>query len=522
MAAGSRPDSMTGPRTVRPSGADTRTVPGIRIRQANDAPVRSDRAYVLYWMVAARRARSNFALERAVELAVELGRPLVVFEPLRVDHRWASDRLHAFVLQGMADNARAFARTPVRYFPYVEAAPGAGRGLLEALARDAAVVVTDDAPAFFLPRINAAAAGRLDVRLEAVDGNGLHPLFAVGRVFATAFSYRAHLQKTLPDHLDAVPRPDPLAGVRLPPPPTLEAVCAGWREAPPALLTGTADVLARLPIDHDVMPVAIQGGAAAGRARLKAFVDRDLATYADDRHDPDDPRTSGLSPYLHFGHVSAHEVFDAVMTREGWTRRKLAARGGGKREGWWGVTRGAESFLDQLVTWRELGFNAAMHLPGHDRYESLPAWAQATLAAHARDRRPHRYDHDAFERAATHDPLWNAAQTELVRDGRIHTYLRMLWGKKILEWSRSPEDALATMIHLNDKYALDGRDPNSISGIFWCLGRYDRPWGPEREIFGTVRYMSSENTARKLRVKGYLARYGPSAVGPLATRPRRG
>ena len=158
---------MTGPRTVRPSGADTRTVPRIRIRQANDAPVRSDRAYVLYWMVAARRARSNFALERAVELAVELGRPLVVFEPLRVDHRWASDRLHAFVLQGMADNARAFARTPVRYFPYVEAAPGAGRGLLEALARDAAVVVTDDAPAFFLPRINAAAAGRLDVRADA-------------------------------------------------------------------------------------------------------------------------------------------------------------------------------------------------------------------------------------------------------------------------------------------------------------------------------------------------------------------
>ena len=117
-----------------------------------------------------------------------------------------------------------------------------------------------------------------------------------------------------------------------------------------------------------------------------------------------------------------------------------------------------------------------------------------------------------FEGAATHDPLWNAAQTELVREGRIHTYLRMLWGKKILEWSRTPQDALDTMIHLNDKYALDGRDPNSCSGIFWCLGRYDRPWGPEREIFGTVRYMSSENTARKLRVKGYLARYGPSSL----------
>ena len=513
---------MTGPRTVPPSGADTRTVRSVRIRRANDAPVRPDRTYVLYWMVAARRARANFALERAVELAVELGRPLVVFEPLRVDHPWASDRLHAFVLQGMAENARAFARTPARYFPYVEAAPGEGRGLLEALAANAAVVVTDDTPAFFLPRMLVAAAGRLDVRLEAVDGNGLHPVFAVDRVFATAFSFRAHLQKTLRGHLDDVPRPDPLAGVRLPSPPALDAVRARWREAPPALLSGTADVLATLPIDHDVVPVAARGGTDAGRARLKAFVDRDLATYADDRHDPDDPRTSGLSAYLHFGHISAHEVFDAVMTHEGWTRRKLAAGGGGKREGWWGVTRGAESFLDQLVTWRELGFNAAAHLPDHDRYESLPAWAQATLAAHARDPRPHRYDRDAFERAATHDPLWNAAQTELVRDGRIHTYLRMLWGKKILEWSRTPQDALATMIHLNDKYALDGRDPNSFSGIFWCLGRYDRPWGPEREIFGTVRYMSSENTARKLRVKSYLARYGQPAAGPLAVRERRG
>lgn len=497
---------------MRPSPADTRPVPAVRIRLANDAPVRAERACVLYWMIAARRARSNFALQRAVELARELARPLVVFEPLRCGYAWASDRLHAFVLHGMADNARAFARTPVRYFPYVETAAGEGSGLLERLAADAAVVVTDDAPFFFLPRMVAAAAGRLGVRLEAVDGNGIHPVRAVDRVFPTAFSYRAHLQKVLRGHLDDVPAADPLAGVRLPPAPAFEAVTARWREAPAALLAGSVAELARLPIDHRVAPVEARGGAEAGRARLAAFVGRDLETYAEDRNDPDEPRTSGLSPYLHFGHLSAHEVFEAVMSHEGWTRRQLAASGGGKREGWWGVGRGAEAFLDQLVTWREIGFNAAAHLVDHDRYETLPAWAQATLAAHAADPRPHRYDREAFERAATHDPLWNAAQTELVRDGRIHTYLRMLWGKKILEWSPTPESALETMIFLNNKYALDGRDPNSYSGIFWCLGRYDRPWGPERDIFGTVRYMSSENTARKLRVKGYLARYGRPAL----------
>jgi deoxyribodipyrimidine photo-lyase len=497
---------------VTPRAADTRPVPAVRIRAVNDAPTRPERSWVLYWMTAARRARSNFALQRAVELAVELNRPLVILEPLRCGYGWASDRLHTFVLQGMADNARAFARPGVRYVAHVEGAAGEGHGLLEAFGRQAAAVVADDAPYFFLPRMLAAAGPRLDVRLEAVDANGLHPIRAIDRVFQTAFSYRAYLQKVLPRHLEDVPREDPLAGVRLPPAPGVSAVMTRWREASPELLAADRLALARLPIDHLVAPVATRGGAETAAARLRAFVERDLAHYADGRRDPDADRSSGLSPYLHFGHLSAHEVFAAVMTRERWTRRRLAAAGGGKREGWWGVGAGAEAFLDQLVTWRELGFNAATHLEGYDRYESLPAWAKATLEAHAGDRRPHRYDRDALERAATADPLWNAAQTELAREGRIHGYLRMVWGKKILEWSATPREALDTMIHLNDKYALDGRDPNSCSGIFWCLGRYDRPWGPEREVFGTVRYMSSENTARKLHVKGYLQRYDPARL----------
>ena len=167
----------------------------------------------------------------------------------------------------------------------------------------------------------------------------------------------------------------------------------------------------------------------------------------------------------------------------------------------------AEAFLDQAVTWREVGYNFCAHRSDFDRFESLPEWARATLARHAADPRTVVYDLGAFAAAQTHDPLWNAAQTQLVVEGRIHNYLRMLWGKKILEWTRSPEEALDVMIELNNRYALDGRDPNSYSGIFWVLGRYDRAWGPERPIFGTVRYMSSENTARKMNVKGYLRRF---------------
>jgi deoxyribodipyrimidine photo-lyase len=169
----------------------------------------------------------------------------------------------------------------------------------------------------------------------------------------------------------------------------------------------------------------------------------------------------------------------------------------------------AEAFLDQLVTWRELGVNMCAHRADYDSFETLPAWALRTLAKHARDRRSVLYTAEQFERADTHDPLWNAGQRQLVQEGRLHNYIRMLWGKKILEWSRQPEDALNVMLELNNKYALDGRDPNSYSGIFWVLGRYDRPWGPERPVFGTVRYMSSENTARKVRVREYIRRFAP-------------
>ncbi len=149
------------------------------------------------------------------------------------------------------------------------------------------------------------------------------------------------------------------------------------------------------------------------------------------------------------------------------------------------------------------------HPDTYDRFESLPAWARATLGKHEADPRTYRYGLETFERATTHDALWNAAQGQLVREGRIHNYLRMLWGKKILEWTATPREALAVMIELNNKYALDGRDPNSYSGIFWTFGRYDRPWAPERPIFGSIRYMSSENTARKMSVRGYVRRYAP-------------
>ncbi|UCH35952.1 MAG: deoxyribodipyrimidine photolyase [Armatimonadota bacterium] len=487
-------------------------VPELRVERINSAPVRADGDFVLYWMIASRRTTCNFALQRAVEWAKELGKPLVVLEALRVGYRWASDRLHRFVLDGMSDNARRFENRSVLYHPYAEPEPDAGKGLLAALAGRACVVVTDDFPCFFLPRMVGTAAGRLLVRAEQVDSNGLLPLRAADRVFTTAYSFRRFLHKHIAPHLSAFPAADPLAGVKLPRLRALPGdITRRWPKASPQLLRGDATALAALPVDHAVGVTETRGGSAAAAITLKRFVRQRLPDYADARNEPEREVTSDLSPYLHFGHISAHEVFAAVTKCEGWSLDDVAPKATGSRSGWWGMSEPAEAFLDQLVTWRELGFNMCFMQNDYDRYESLPDWAKRTLAKHAGDARPYVYAQEQLETGRTHDPLWNAAQMQLVREGRLHNYLRMLWGKKILEWSPTPQDALRTMIELNNKYALDGRDPNSYSGILWCLGRYDRAWGPERPIFGTVRYMSSQNTARKVRVKEYIRKYVPGA-----------
>ena len=478
----------------------------VRVTVRNERPERAGGRFVVYWMIASRRVRANRALARAVDAARRLGVPLVILEALRADYRWANDRLHQFVIEGMADNANALAGQPVTYWPYVEPAIGAGKGLLEALSADACLIVTDDYPCFFLPRMVATAAARVPVRLEAVDSNGLLPMRATDRAFPTAFSFRAYVQRTVRPHFASWPGAISFDGLASPAP-LPPSIAARWPATPAAELADPARLVAALPIDHSVAAAPIRGGAVSARRALDRFVNLRLTMYADAHSHPDLEGTSGLSPYLHFGHLAATDVFDAVMTAEGWTSRQIAPGSGGRREGWWGASRSAEAFLDQLVTWRELGFNLCVTEPAHAQYRSLPVWARATLDFHAADRRPYIYSRRRFEQAATHDPVWNAAQRQLTRDGWMHNYLRMLWGKKILEWTPAPDEALETMIEVMNRFALDGRDPNSYSGYTWTLGRYDRPWPPERPVVGTIRYMSSTNTVKKLKIKQYLDKY---------------
>jgi deoxyribodipyrimidine photo-lyase len=484
------------------------SVPQIRIQKSNDAPVNPEGDFVLYWMIAFRRVNWNFSLERAVEWSKELNKPLIVLEALRCGYQWASDRLHQFILDGLADNARSLKKTNVLYYPYVEEVKGEGKGLIEALAEKSCVVITDDFPSFFLPRMIAAVSRRLPVLLEQVDSNGLLPVRAADKVYTTAFAFRRFLQKKLPGYFTERPKANPLSRVKLP---GLGALPKGiekrWPMASLHLIKGSPEVLAELPIDHDVQVVEERGGPKQAKLVLKKFLENRLSLYPEDRNHPDEEGTSGLSPYLHFGHISVHEVFDRVLKKEEWSSKMISSKTTGSRSGWWGMSEAAEAFLDELVTWRELGFNMCWQRKDYDQLKSLPEWAMKTLKRHEKDKRPYLYTLEELQKAKTHDPLWNAAQIQLIQEGRIHNYLRMLWGKKILHWTKTPREALKVMIELNNKYALDGRDPNSYSGIFWVLGRYDRAWGPERRVFGKVRYMSSKNTARKLRVKSYLNKY---------------
>lgn len=484
----------------------------LRLKNCNLLPIHKSGQFVLYWMLSQRRVTHNYSLERAVQWAKKLNKPLLILESITLVYEYASPRQHVFLLHGMVDNLQRLQNKAVTYYPFVERIPGERADLLRALADLACVVVVDDFPMAMHQELIFDAGLELPCKLEAVDSCGLLPLQATEITYPTAFAFRRFLQKNLRTHLKSFPIPDPLARISLPKYHLPSELTRCWPVANPKALLADQIWMNELPLHHEVTPVTTPGGTTAAAAHLKTFLEYKLPHYADDRNQPEQDWSSGLSPYLHFGHISVHHVFTELAQQEAWSIDKLSDSVAGKKENWWGMERNAESFLDELITWRELGYNFNHLRDDYKQYNSLPPWALKTLNEHKRDPRKWLYSKEEFEAAATHDPLWNAAQIQLRTEGKIHNYLRMLWGKKILEWSASPEAALEIMLELNDKWALDGRDPNSYSGIMWCLGRYDRPWFPEREVFGQIRYMSSTNTAKKLKIKDYITNYSACAL----------
>jgi Deoxyribodipyrimidine photolyase len=348
--------------------------------------------------------------------------------------------------------------------------------ILYRLAERAACVVTDDYPAFIAAANNRLVPSKVDVAYHAVDSSCVVPMSNFEKREWAAYTIRPKIHRLLPDYL----KPLEMAKVKR----RFDGVLPEFhvdlrKEDIPALVAGCE-------IDHAVKPSnGFRGGSVAARRLLDEFLESKLRRYARERNDPSAHATSDLSPYLHFGHISALEV--ALAARDYAEEHRLVAL----------------EFLEELIVRRELAFNFARHTEKLDSLEALPDWARKTLAQHDGDARDPRYTPAQLEAAETYDPLWNATQKELLLRGKIHGYYRMYWGKKIIEWAATHAEALSVMVHLHDRYALDGRDPNTYTNILWCFGLHDRPWF-ERPIFGQVRYMSLDGMKRKTDVQAYI------------------
>ena len=477
----------------------------------NKADWNRDGDYLVYWMQASRRVEYNFALEYAVAVANQLQKPLLIYEGLNVDYPWACDRFHHFILEGMREHRDYFTQQDkkgVSYVPYVESDKGQGKGLIYALAEKACGIITDEYPVFIIREHNERVAKKLSIPFITIDTNGIIPLGITDKDPYSAYLFRKIMQKYVVDALSHPPMERPLDNLKdwgefsLP---------EGFEERykfDQQHLDGLDEFVSSLPIDHEVDKVDKIGTRAEAIDRMNHFVEFKLSRYEEDRNHPDRQGGSGLSPWLHFGKISSFEIVNKVLSKQpmNWSIDDSEPNGG-KNSGFFRGHSYVESFLDELITWREVGFQYAHHRPDYDRFESLPDWAKKTMNEHDQDPREYVYSLEELAHSKTHDPIWNAAQTELRSQGVMHNYLRMLWGKKIIEWTGSHKQALDVLIELNNRYALDGRDPNSYSGIFWCLGRFDRAW-QERSIFGKLRYMSSDSTSKKIKLKQYLTTYG--------------
>lgn len=447
-----------------------------RVRQLNQPELRVGGRYVLYWAQMNRRVESNHGLAYAVELANGLGLPVLFYEGLTCSYPHASDRFHTFLLEGVPATARRLKTLGIGYVFHLRRRRTDSNDAFYQLATEAAAVVTDDYPVFVAHEHNLSVPAKLRIPYYVADSSCIVPMGHFIKQEYAAYTIRPKIKKVLEECLKPV---------ELPP------VKRRFTGALPALHTtvaksNIAELVAACEIDHSIPPsTERRGGREEAERRLRYFLENNLRRYAKLNREPSAHATSELSPYLHFGHISSLEV--ALAVRQYAAEHKLIAN----------------EFLEQLIVRRELAFNFARFSPSLNSLDALPNWARTTLQKHVGDPREPVYSREQFERAATHDALWNATQTELLTRGVIHGYYRMYWGKKILEWSATPEEALATMIYLHDRYALDGRDPNTYTNILWCFGLHDRPWS-ERKIFGMTRYMSLEGMKRKTDVDAYI------------------
>lgn len=447
--------------------------PRVTIRR--DGPPRPGGACVVYWMQRAERGLNNHAVDCAVEVANALGLPLLVYFSAIANFPNANLRHYVFLNQGLPDIEADLAERNIAFV--VRRPPD---NSLEKLLEEvgAAILIGDENPCREPERWRAVLAKRLRIPFWTVDADVIVPSKLFPKAQYAAYVLRPRLYKELPNYLHPLKNPRAQYVWKRPKGfasyPVTGDITEGWKE-----------------LNRTVGPVeSFTGGSRAARKRLKFFVDRVLSGYDEQRNQPTVDGTSRMSPYLHFGHIGPLEIALAVEAAVRKNPRLDKAR---------------DSFFNELIVWRELAVNFVKYTPTYDSVECAEPWARQSLAEHASDRREWTYTLEQLERGETHDELWNASQLQMVHFGWMHNYLRMYWAKKILEWSPDPATAFASAVTLNDRYELDGRDPNGYAGIAWAIaGKHDRPWF-DRPIFGKIRYMSGGSTGKKFDSQGYIA-----------------
>jgi deoxyribodipyrimidine photo-lyase len=440
-----------------------------RTQCLNDSPIQ-DGNYVLYWMQQAQRAEWNHALERAIREANKLELPLLAAFGITQRFPGANQRHYSFMLEGLHETTQRLRERGIRLL--IRLQPPAE--LISELARRAALLVTDRGYLRIQKQWRRRVARSVPCRMLQVETDVVVPV----EIASPKEEYAARtIRPKIHEHLEEFLRPIE----------HVEVSRGSLDDGPEGLeLSRIEELLQEMRLSRHAVPVsAYHGGAGPAQERLKAFLRDGLTRYEEDSRDPNADCVSHLSPYLHFGQISPLQIALKVQQADSASEENRQA------------------FLEQLIVRRELSFNLCRYNDGYDSFDCLPEWARETLQEHASDDREYIYSPSALERSQTHDPYWNAAQTRMVHTGYMHNYMRMYWGKKILEWTESPQQAFDIALELNNRYELDGRDPCSFANVAWCFGKHDQGW-KERPIFGKVRYMNARGLERKFDMDRYL------------------
>jgi deoxyribodipyrimidine photo-lyase len=437
-----------------------------RIKTLNAKPV-GDGKYVLYWMQAAQRTEYNHALEYAIRLANKLQKPIVVFFGITDGFPEANQRHYYFMLEGLKEVCKNLKAKGIKM---VIRHQSPDTGAVE-LAKQAALVVVDAGHLRIQKKWRAGVAKKIDCSLHEVETNLIVPIEETSsKENFSAGTFRPRITKQLDKYLV------PLKYKK----PRLDSLCL---KLPAFDIDNIDKAMLKLNIDKSIGKVDdFHGGTSCAKRLLSDFVRNKLNRFAESRNDPNEDCVSNMSPYLHFGQISPLYIALKILKT---------------------TSPGKDAFLEELIIRRELSYNFVFYNNKYDTFDSLPPWAMRTLNFHRRDKRQYVYSLEQFEKAQTHDPYWNAAQKEMILTGKMHGYMRMYWGKKILEWSKNPRAGFKIALSLNNKYELDGRDPNAFAGVTWCFGKHDRAWS-ERPVFGKIRYMNAAGLKRKFDADAYV------------------